>query len=109
MLGTSFPPVFSIAWRIAIARALKALSALDGSVKRCIRGEVWGVPMVVIGPAKYIDVQRATRCHSERVEDVREHFCTQIANLFTLHAEVCEAVWPGAYVYHTRDKAWPNK
>ena len=94
MLGTSSPPVRSIAWRIASASALKADSALRRIKygQTCgMRSEV-GLLVVIIFASQYIDVQSYASGDCERVEDVWEHLRREVANLFALQLQVRHAI-----------------
>jgi hypothetical protein len=60
---------------------------------------------VVVLTPKNVDVDRAARRDRERVEDVREHLRAQVAELFTLDAQVCHAERPRADVdYGARER-----
>ena len=77
MLGTSSPPVLSMASRIARARALKADSALDAMCE-AVSPNNWEdlppyTPVVIVLSTEDVYVQCRPRRHGERVKDVGEH------------------------------------
>ncbi len=99
VLGTSSPPVRSIACRIASASALKADSDLkqrDESSCGC-PSEVL-LPMMIILPAQNIDVQCHAGRDGERVKDMRDHLRRQVPYFLPFQAELGNAVWSRANV-----------
>lgn len=76
MLGTSLPPVRSMAWRMARARALKADSALGyhQHSRREVEGAIEDIPVVVVLSAEDVDMECSPRGDGEGVEDVGNHF-----------------------------------
>jgi hypothetical protein len=78
VLGTSFPPVRSMAWRMARARALKADSALWTAMSDLMHltsPERISIPVVVVLATQDVYMQRASGCHGKRIKYVREHLC----------------------------------
>jgi hypothetical protein len=56
--------------------------------------------VVVIVTAQAVDVQRDACGHGKRVEDVRDHFAAEFADLLALEAELGDAVGPRGNVDH---------
>ena len=54
--------------------------------------------MVIILASEDVNVHRRARCDGERVKNMWQHLCREVADFFALHAEVGEAVWPRADV-----------
>lgn len=102
MLGTSFPPVRSMAWRMARATALNADSALcSRSLLRThlvcmVEGDF--LPVVIVLSTQDVDVECSARGDGEGVEDVWDHFGGEFADFFALEVEFCDAVGAGADV-----------
>lgn len=59
------------------------------------------LPVMVIFASEDIDMECHTRRHRERVEDVRDHLCREIANFFSLELQVSNAVRASGYVNHS--------
>ena len=89
---------------MASARALNADSALDtrnktvsvsanfDRTKKAKRAIETSSLVMVILASQYIHMQRYTRSHGKRVENVRQHFRRQVADLFAFELEVSDAI-----------------
>ena len=111
MLGTSSPPVRSIAWRIARANALNAASALTVEIvhqylapQQTNRDTL----VMVVLPAEHVDVQCHAGGDGERVEDVREHLRSEVPDLLALQLQVRHAVRARADVDDRPRQRLPN-
>lgn len=86
VLGTSSPPVLSMAWRMASARALKA----DSELARLRTGKgIVGMlrsPVMVVLPSEDVYMQRNPGCDGKGIEDMRDHLRGQITDFFSLEA-----------------------
>ena len=54
--------------------------------------------MVIIFASEDVNVHRRARRDGERVENMWQHLCREVAHFFALHAQVGEAVGPRANV-----------
>lgn len=66
------------------------------------------VPVVIILATEDIDVQRRSRSHGERVENVREHFGGEVSDFFAFETEVGETVRASADVNHRPGQRLPS-